>query len=435
MKVEGRAVPGFRLRRKFVGADGQVSRSSLGRPRLIYFAPADIQIARVDRNCIVKFCEAMQQDRADVTLVSARVRVLETEPTASRSIWDVFGVRHVFNLKYTGVPIRQERLDTRRAALSLQAVRAIAYPFAAARLLLRERESREPTVLYAKNYGPLFGLALASRLLRKNTRILFEAHVPPRSHFQIRALREADGIVCNGYAIREALIQRGIARPERSIAVHQGFTPEAYPEVGDRPVLRSQARERLGWGELDQVAVYTGKVFWPYKEIDLLLEAASQLSADGIRMVIIGGRADNAQLWRDEAERRGVANVLFTGFVAPSQIVDYQVAADALLSYYPSGLDLNDFRSPGKLFEYMASGTPIVAADYASLREVLENERNAILIEPDKPELLAAAIRRLMRDPALGARLGAQARTDAGQYTWTARAGTIAAFLSSLERK
>jgi glycosyltransferase involved in cell wall biosynthesis len=138
-------------------------------------------------------------------------------------------------------------------------------------------------------------------------------------------------------------------------------------------------------------------------------------------------------LWRDETKKRGISNVSFAGFVAPSEIVDYQVGADVLLSYYPSGIDLNDYRSPGKLFEYMASGTPIIAADYASLREVLKDGRNAILIEPDKPELLALAIGRLLSDPALGARLGSQAREDAMRYTWAARAEAISTFVSSLE--
>ncbi len=288
--------------------------------------------------------------------------------------------------------------------------------------------------MYIKNYGLVPGLTLARRLRPRGTLLIFEAHIPPHSRFQKWALGKADGIVCNGYAIHQVLLQQGLIDPERSMAVHQGFNPESYP-AGDRTGAQREARLRLGWSPTDNVAVYTGKVYWPYAEVKLLLQAASRLAVDGIRVVVVGGRSDHVQLWRDEAARQSVSNISFAGFVAPSEIVDYQVAADVLLSYYPSGIALNDYRSPGKLFEYMASGTPIVAADYASLREVLRDEDNALLIEPDDPSLLAQAVRRLLGDPALSARLGDQARKDAGEYTWAARAERISAFVSHLERK
>jgi glycosyltransferase involved in cell wall biosynthesis len=261
--------------------------------------------------------------------------------------------------------------------------------------------------------------------------ILFEAHVPPRNRFQAWTLKKVDGVVCNGYAVHRVLDEQGLLRPHRSIALHQGFNIAAYPS-GDRATSRGAARGRLGWAETEKVAVYTGKVYWRYAEVELLLNAANQLAADEVRMVIVGGRADHAQLWRDEAARRGIHNVSFAGFVAPSDIVDYQVAADVLLSYYPSGIALNDYRSPGKLFEYMASGTPIAAGDYASLREVLDDGRNSLLVQPDRPELLAQAIRRLLDDPPYAAHLAAQARDDVTRFTWAARAASFFTFVEGL---
>jgi glycosyltransferase involved in cell wall biosynthesis len=415
------------------GTRGDSGEHPLGR-RLIYFAPADLQTARVDRNCVVKFCEAMAEDNANVTLVSLKIRVLDTEPTATRTTWDVFGVKREFELVSVPTLLRQERGDTMAGSVLLKTIRAAAYPFMAARLLLRRPPFPEITALYIKNYGLVPGLCLARLLRHRGTLLIFEAHVPPNNLLQRWALSKADGIVCNGYAIHQVLLGRGMIDPQRSIAVHQGFTPESYP-TGDRTVAQEEARHRLGWSPTDKVAVYTGKVYWPYAEVKLLLQAASRLAADGIRLLVVGGRSDHVQLWRDETARQHMSNVSFTGFVAPSEIVDYQVAADVLLSYYPSGIALNDYRSPGKLFEYMASGTPIVAADYASLREVLRDEDNALLIEPDNPELLAQAVRRLVMNPALSARLGEKARKDAEQYTWVARAEKISAFVSRLERK
>jgi glycosyltransferase involved in cell wall biosynthesis len=388
----------------------------------------------VDRNCIVKFCEAVAEKHADVTLVSQRIKVLETEPTATRSIWDVFGVEREFDLVFVRLPIRQDRLSSPAARALQRAARSVGYPLVTARLLLRSARGHVPAALYTKNYGLVAGLWLARCLRPRDTLILFEAHVPPHNRLQRWALRNADGIICNGYAVHKVLLDRGLTTPERSIAVHQGFSPDRYPQ-GRRTQTQDDARRRLGWAHADKVAVYTGKVYWPYEEVSLLLEAATRLAPDDVRMVIVGGRADHVRLWREEVVRRGISNVTFVGFVAPAQVADYQVAADVLLSYYPSGMELNDYRSPGKLFEYMASGTPIVAADYASLREVLTHEVNALLVEPDAPEALAEAVRRLVSDRALSSRLGCQAQEDAQQYTWTARAAKVFAFVTGLERK
>jgi glycosyltransferase involved in cell wall biosynthesis len=402
-------------------------------PHLIYFAPADVQVARVDRNCIVRFCEAMAQAGADVTLISLGIKVLDSEPTADRTLWDVFGVKQEFRLVSVKLPLRQERLGTRWARYLLRIARTAAYPVVACRLVSQARRNGRTVVLYCKNLGLVPGLRLARRLHPTGTLILFEAHVPPRSRWQTWALRRADGVVCNGYAVHQVLLGRGLIKSDRSIAVHQGYSPEAY-SLFSRVESRARARRKLGWAEADKIVVYTGKVYWPYSEVGFLAQAAPRLAQDGIKLVVVGGRADHVQRWQQEALSRHLDNVSFAGFVAPSAVADYQVAADVLVSYYPSGIELNDYRSPGKLFEYMASGTPIVAADYPSLREVLSNEYNSLLIEPDRPEALAAAIRRLIDDPLLAARLGEQARQDAVQYTWAARAKTVSGFVTAVER-
>jgi glycosyltransferase involved in cell wall biosynthesis len=369
-----------------------------------------------------------------LTPVSTAIRILSTEPTASRSIWDVFGVQREFELVSVRLPLRQKRLDTRIGEAVLRIVRASVYPVVAARLLLRNRRFLGLTVLYAKNYGLVPGFLFARLLRPRNTMVVFEAHVPPRNRFQRWVLKHVDGTVCNGYAVRRVLLEQGAVQAARSMAVHQGFDQSAYP-LSNRVESRRQARRRLGWTENDKVIVYTGKVYWPYEEVNILLRVASLLVADGIRLVVVGGRADHARRWREEALSRNLGNASFVGFVAPSEVADYQTAADVLISCYPSGIDLNNYRSPGKLFEYMASGTPIVASDYASLREVLRDGANALLVEPDKPELLAHAICQLTSEPAVAARLGNQAREDASQYTWAARAEAISAFVSGLERK
>jgi glycosyltransferase involved in cell wall biosynthesis len=108
-------------------------------------------------------------------------------------------------------------------------------------------------------------------------------------------------------------------------------------------------------------------------------------------------------------------------------VFHYQMSADVLVSYYPSELALNPYRSPGKLFEYMASRRPIVTADYASVREVLRPD-SALFVEPDDADALADAIRRVLNDDDLAARLADGAYEDVRGYTWDARAERVHSF-------
>jgi glycosyltransferase involved in cell wall biosynthesis len=68
----------------------------------------------------------------------------------------------------------------------------------------------------------------------------------------------------------------------------------------------------------------------------------------------------------------------------------------------------------------MAMERPIVASALEQIGKVLEHERTALLVQPGDVAALAAGIRRIAEDRALGARLAAAARAEAvGKFTWS----------------
>jgi glycosyltransferase involved in cell wall biosynthesis len=89
------------------------------------------------------------------------------------------------------------------------------------------------------------------------------------------------------------------------------------------------------------------------------------------------------------------------------------------------------FTSPIKLIQMMANGMAIVATDVAPVRAIATHERDALLVPPDDPAALAAAAARLLADPALAARLGAEARRTSERYSWRARAEALRAFFGA----
>src|SRR5205085_10527193 len=77
------------------------------------------------------------------------------------------------------------------------------------------------------------------------------------------------------------------------------------------------------------------------------------------------------------------------------------------------------FGSPTKLFEYMAAGRPIVASAVGQIADTLVDQHSALLVPPDDPRALCAAIVRLVDDASLRARLALAARCAAeSRHTW-----------------
>ena len=62
--------------------------------------------------------------------------------------------------------------------------------------------------------------------------------------------------------------------------------------------------------------------------------------------------------------------------------------------------------------EAMAQGCPVIYSNRCSGPELIDHGRNGLLIDPDRPEEIAAAITGLLRDDALAARLGASGRDE-----------------------
>ena len=80
--------------------------------------------------------------------------------------------------------------------------------------------------------------------------------------------------------------------------------------------------------------------------------------------------------------------------------------------------------------EAMACGCPVVAARAGSLPEVCGDA--ALLVDPDDPRDIAAAVARVVDDAALSAGLRAAGRARAAGFTWAAAAGRLAALAEGL---
>ena len=140
------------------------------------------------------------------------------------------------------------------------------------------------------------------------------------------------------------------------------------------------------------------------KALEVLFEAAALLLAEfpTLKVLVAGDGPERARL-EEGARRLGVADtVLFLGIRRDVPAVLAAVDVAVLSSDYEG--------SPLSVMEYMAAAKPVVSTRVGGVPELVKDDVHGLLVEPRDPEALAEAVARLLRDPALARRLGAEGR-------------------------
>jgi colanic acid/amylovoran biosynthesis glycosyltransferase len=148
------------------------------------------------------------------------------------------------------------------------------------------------------------------------------------------------------------------------------------------------------------------------KGIDTLIRAVSLARGGGLacRLTIAGDGPDAAWL-RGLAHELGAASQIeWLGAVDNERV--RQLLAEVDIFALPCRTDSHDDRDgiPVVLMEAMACGVPVVSGDLPAIRELIEHDRNGLLVEGADAQTLAGMLHRLAEDSALRRRLGAAGR-------------------------
>jgi glycosyltransferase involved in cell wall biosynthesis len=154
-------------------------------------------------------------------------------------------------------------------------------------------------------------------------------------------------------------------------------------------------------------ALFVGKLI-PLHGLETILGAAA-LCPD-IEFRIVG----SGQL--DDVLSSRAANVVWDRWTEYERLPDLYRSAGCALGIF--GVSEKAARViPNKAFQALATKTPLITADTPAARELLEHERDALLVPPGRSEALAAAVHRLALDAALRDRIA-----SAGRETYEAHA-------------
>ena len=177
----------------------------------------------------------------------------------------------------------------------------------------------------------------------------------------------------------------------------------ASSPVAHRAVTARSAEERITLLSVGRLVEKKGT--------DVLLDALAKLPRTLYwRLVHVGGGPLRKEMMR-RAEALGIADrVEWRGAMTQSELIKEYREADLFVLASRIAGDGDRDGLPNVLMEAQTQGLPCVATRVSAIHELIEHEVTGLLVPPEAPEPLAAAIEALMTDPALRSRLGEAGR-------------------------
>jgi glycosyltransferase involved in cell wall biosynthesis len=255
----------------------------------------------------------------------------------------------------------------------------------------------------------------------KGGRVWHEAHNWPNSKTALFCffLKKTSGIITNSQGTRDAYVSHGF--PHVTV-IQNGVDIEKFA-LDDSSHEARRARDLPLHVPL---VMYVGS-FARWKGVATVIAAWKRVKEGhpDAQLVLIGGTVEALKKFPECTDDILSARVIVRAHQSSALIPLYLRAADILLlPNEPVSEEAIRFTSPIKLFEYMASGRPIIASNLPSMREIL-NDTNAVLFTAGDAKELSSAILSLLADNRKKESCARSARADVEEFSWTNRAKRI----------
>lgn len=227
--------------------------------------------------------------------------------------------------------------------------------------------------------------------------------------------RFAAGLTTNTRFSEGRLVCLGVD-PQRIAYVPNGVDRArfAMPSPAQVEALRRQ------WEvESRPVVGYVGSLSLTSHSVDLLLEALAQVlvTCSNAVLLLVGGGEDYDEVRRRSATLGLDRAVRFVGRVSPAEAPAYYALADVTVDPVRDDL-VARARSPLKIVESLAVGTPVVTGDVGDRREMLADGQAGILVAPGSARALADGLMQILGDRDRAQELSRGAMAQREEFYW-----------------
>ena len=278
---------------------------------------------------------------------------------------------------------------------------------------------KRPTLIKTRTQIP----AVMELLRQAGLPVLWEHHeqLKPESRLcQFFQHPNLIGVVTISPYLAENFIAHGLSA-DRVIVAPSGVDLASFLPAQSKEA----ARQHLDVDPTAKLIVYAGHLY-DYKGIPTILATAKLMPT--CQFLLVGGWAEDIARVRETVQTQGLTNVTVVGHVPQTEIASYLYAANVLLLPTSKSWALAEGTSPLKLFEYMAVKRPIVSSALPTIKTVLRDQENGLLVEPDDPVAFKQAITQLLDQPTFAQMLAERAYETVQDFTWEKRAAKILDF-------
>lgn len=362
---------------------------------IIYISSSIIPSKYANSVHVMKMCSAFAENNNQVTLICRR-------GDKKLDDYKYYGVKNNFKIKKIWWPKIKGG--------------GLIYGFLC-RLFLKNNPKN--TIVYSRSiYGTLSAV-------KKNIPCIFEAHTPPRNKIHYKMEKK---LFYSPKFKRLVVITKALADEYKKIfPILKTKEIIIAHDAASEPTNSNFSQKNI-YGKNSLKVGYVGSLY-PGRGIETIFCLAKECK--NIDFHIIGGDDQITSNWRKKISK--LNNIFFYGYISHGNLSLYVEKFDIMIAPYQLKV-YTDYReknntakwmSPLKIFEYMSYGKPIITSDFPVLQEVLTNNKNALLCNPEIIEEWIKALDKL-KDKNLREYLGQQAKKEfLEKYTWKKRSEIV----------
>jgi glycosyltransferase involved in cell wall biosynthesis len=277
---------------------------------------------------------------------------------------------------------------------------------------------REAADVYHLHSPELIPLGLLLKLL--NRRVIYDAH----EAFSEKILSKdwipswLRPLVSKAFGIFESLSTKCFDHVLTADAfTRHGFNGKNVTVLANYPLLELVSQDKCKTRQVARrtVLVYVGGLARD-RGLHVMLEMMELLNSREVELHLLG----NFEHHEDEEIVKKLEYVKYLGFVPLAGVYGHLAECDiGLALFQPVPAYFYAGENTNKLFEYMASGLPVVGSDFPNLKKIIEGNQCGICVNPSQPKEVARAVSLLCEDSQTRIAYGENGRRAVfKEYNW-----------------
>ncbi len=361
--------------------------------KIVYISNSIIPSRNANSIHVMKMCQAFAYNGHEVVLLAP----LHKDNITDINIFDYYGVSESFRIKF--IPY-----------INIPKLWSFSYAINTYRYI----KQLKVDIVYGRDLKSCY----FGTKVNESIKVIYEPHKPFEKHNIIDKIVLKSMIQQNSF-LKLVVISDSLKSMYKKITSFENCKIDVAHDGADKPkdnkkIISIKNSQRLNVG-------YTGHLYQG-RGIDIILEIAKKI--DYMDFHIVGGNLLDIEFWKSKTS---LENVIFHGFVEPSEVYKYVNSFDIMLAPYQNKVslsgntgDTSKYMSPLKIFEYMSSKKAIIISDLEVLHEVLNNDE-AIYVKYNNVQEWTDAVKKL-EDSNYRDKLSLNAYNKfINNYTWNER--------------